>query len=51
MVTGCPVCRRSVRASPTTRQVSTHRDTALNICPMSGRYVPLEWIENERRIA
>lgn len=51
MITGCPVCRRSVLASDQTGRVPKHRDTALNQCPMSGRRIPLECIENERRIA
>lgn len=40
----CPVCRRRARVAESGR-VARHNDNAAASCPMGGRRVPKEWIE------
>ena len=43
----CPVCLRLVDMAVT---VWTHKDTAGNPCPMSGRQAPSKWWQGIRAI-
>ena len=46
MTITCPVCLRHVpRVSTKTGHVPRHNDTAGHRCPMTGRHIPIEWIE------
>ena len=48
MTAACPVCKKPIAATPTTGRVWRHNDKAGNLCPMTGRHLP---IEEERRTA
>lgn len=43
----CPVCWRLVE---TTQNVWAHKDTAGNVCPMSGKEAPSKWWHGIRAI-
>ena len=47
MIRECPVCLRLVDMAFT---VWTHKDTAGNPCPMSGREAPNKWWQGIRAI-